>query len=164
MVLPDPTGSYAVTLYDGQGNAGSGSFAVDPDRLLATGTSWAQFLVDYVQVEPGEDDLKAFGRDLFTALFEESSRDLHGAWKGVLGGAGQRALELTVRFGPQTEQIAALPLELLHDGQSYLFRRPGSALRRAYDEAPAKAFRAPDRPRVLFAWSLSRGSGRLLRA
>ena len=58
---------------------------------------------------------------------------------------------MTVELGPRTEELAALPLELLHDEQGYIFAHPNYTLVRLLMETTAVDFALPARPRLLFA-------------
>jgi hypothetical protein len=105
--------AFAVELLDEKGNEDSGRFAPDASRRFGRGqATWGELLDRYVKVDAAEDELIAFGKDLFKSLIEESG--LGKAWHGLQGAAGARPLRMTVEFGNRTEAVAARPLELLH--------------------------------------------------
>ncbi len=144
-------GVYNLALDDGAGHSGAGVFTLSVERPLGFGfPTWFEFLHNFVDREPSKDALALFGRDLFRAVVEELPR-LNDAWQGIAGSAGSRPLALTLELGAHTEPLAALPFELLHDAGSFVFARPGAALRRTYAELPERRFVLPSEPRVLFA-------------
>ena len=64
---------FAVHLLDEKGNEGSGSFAPEPRRHFGSQkTTWGEFLDRYVRVDAGQDDLCAFGVDLFRECIQRT--------------------------------------------------------------------------------------------
>lgn len=82
-------------------------------------------------------------------------------WQGIhsASSAARQPLALTAIFGPGTERLARLPLELLDDDAGFLFARPGSAVRRCFARMRPRAFEHPPQPRLLFAWACPPGAG-----
>ena len=156
--LYSKTDRFALHLRDGNGNECGGEFTVKPERVVeGAGFTWADFLERYVQCDVGEDELKAFGQDLFRAVIGETG--LAGTWSSIMSGAGGRPLVMAAEFSRNTEAMAELPLELIHDGVNFVFARPGFGLERIILGTPLQDFIAPARPRALFAWAQPIGSG-----
>ncbi len=142
-------GVFSLWLDDDAGHSGGGELVLALDRPLGAGfPTWSHFLQGFVEMPPSQDALVLFGRALFEEILKADR--IRDAWQGIAGRAGGRALAMTLELGPHSEDFAALPFELLHDGTGFVFARPGSALRRAYSELEKKEFKIPPEPRVLF--------------
>ena len=151
--------TYELELMDAGGKVAQGEFAIDRQRVLDgdAGQTWGSFLEKYSAAETGAAALNHFGRALFQRLFGEVDA-LRDAWQDALGATAKRVVDLTVRLGPHTEGFAGLPLELLHDGEGFVFARPGCRLRRSYRELSEREFVLPKEPRLLFAWACPPGT------
>ncbi len=145
-------------LRDASGNEGSGKLTIDPERFVkGPDMTWAELMEAFVSDSLAEHQFKAFGQDLFHAVITGSG--LGQAWSGIFGASDGLPLLMTVEFGRNTEAMAGLPLELLHDGVNFIFARPGAGLERILLETPARNFDPPDKPKLLFAWACPNGSG-----
>ncbi|MCP4692046.1 MAG: hypothetical protein GY859_28635, partial [Desulfobacterales bacterium] len=152
------TNRLVLHLRDGSGNDGGGEFTVNPGRVVkGMGFTWADFLERYVRDDAIEDEFKAFGYDLFLAIIGETG--LARAWSGVLAASDRRPLLMIAEFSRNTEAMAELPLEMLHDDANFVFARPGAGLERVLLGTPARDFIAPAEPNLLFAWACPPGAG-----
>ncbi|MGD9210510.1 MAG: CHAT domain-containing protein, partial [Desulfobacteraceae bacterium] len=152
------TNRFVLHLRDGNGNDGSGELKIDPQRMVpGTTMTWARFLERYVKDDVTEDQFTAFGRDLFGAIIGEVG--LGEVWSNIAAASQGLPLLMTVEFSRNTEVMAELPLELLHDSVNFVFARPGSGIERTLLGTPARVFTAPSIPSVLFAWACPPGSG-----
>ena len=142
---------YELSLLDSKGQLATGEFTLDEDRPLGSGT-WRNFLESYLRGDASPASLHDFGKDIYRILLTEQS-NLFDAWLDAYGAASGHPLDLTLDLHPHTEEFARLPLELLHDETGFLFARPGSQLRRTYQNIPQRAFLKPAEPRVLFVWA-----------
>ncbi len=143
-------------LDDGRGNQGTAEVDLGHLSAPSNGNGWDAFHRRYVDQDTGEVDHRSFGSQLFELLFM-GDPSIRQAWQGIQTAAEGRPLALTVTFGSQTERLARLPLELLHNEAGFLFARPGSALRRAFLHMQPKAFAYPQQPRLLLAWACPPG-------
>ncbi|MCB1765572.1 MAG: CHAT domain-containing protein, partial [Candidatus Competibacteraceae bacterium] len=146
-------------LHDNQGHQGALELDLNAVPPLPDGKTWDEFQRAYVSNDTGDAQHQAFGRHLFAALFGNAA--MRETWQGIhsASSAAGQPLALTVIFGPGTERLARLPLELLHDAAGFLFARPGSAVRRCFARMPPRAFEHPPQPRLLFAWACPPGAG-----
>ncbi len=183
---PDGTekNTFGLQLLDYRRNEGSALFILKPDRCFrsssgtgtdsSTGSSsgsssnsssdssrtWGYFLDRYLNKneDVGEEELRAFGFDLFKALISDSG--LGEAWAGIQAASGGEPILMTVELGGNTEGMASLPLELLHSSETgFLFARPGSGIQRTLLQTPSRPFTVATTPRVLFAWACPPCSG-----
>jgi tetratricopeptide (TPR) repeat protein len=151
-VGPQDGSRYHVTLRSSAVVGEKQSLAAGPLEIGdAERQKWKQFLKVYRKaVGNGEDALIQFGHERFTDLLETTG--LIAAWSELRKGGGP--LHLTLAFGEETEELAGLPFELLHDGHSYLFAQEDYRLVRSLVPTPvAAAFALPPRPRLVFAWA-----------
>jgi len=146
-------------LHDNQGHQGALELDLNAVPPLPDGKTWDEFQRAYVSNDTGDAQHQAFGRHLFATLFGNAA--MWETWQGIhsASSAAGQPLALTVIFGPGTERLARLPLELLHDAAGFLFARPGSAVRRCFARMPPRAFEHPPQPRLLFAWACPPGAG-----
>src|SRR2546429_8727245 len=105
VVRPDRTQpSYTLTLRSAGCGPGVGKIDVTPEHRQ----QWQAFLDSYVQgVAPGDGELTRFGKGLFTDWIGASG--LGTAWAVLRESSSQRAIHLTVEFGPATAELAPLP-------------------------------------------------------
>ena len=150
---------FPVHLMDLKGHEGAGKFTLDLQRTygITPTQTWGSFLERYIKLDVTDDEIVAFSVDLFQALIRDSG--LGASWREIQSAAGQGHLLLTVEFSADTEPIAALPLELLHDNENFVFARPGSGIQRALLKTPARHFISKPNLRVLFAWACPAFSG-----
>lgn len=152
------TNRFVLHLRDACGSDDSGEFTMSSQRIVpGAGMTWTQFLEGYIQDDVTEDQFKAFGQDLFHMIIGESG--LGAVWSGIEAASQNLPLQMTVEFSRNTEAMAELPLELLHDSVNFVFARPGTGIERTLLGTPARAFKIPPTPKVLFAWACPPDSG-----
>ncbi|MEH6875704.1 MAG: CHAT domain-containing protein, partial [Candidatus Competibacter sp.] len=148
-----------LVLRDNHGHQGALELDLNVVPPLPDGKTWDEFQRAYVGNDTGDAQHQAFGRHLFAAL--SGNAEMRETWQGIhsASSAAGQPLALTAIFGPGTERLARLPLELLHDDAGFLFARPDSAVRRCFARMPPRAFEYPPQPRLLFAWACPPGAG-----
>lgn len=118
------------------------------------GATWGEALAIYARYpdEVPASLLREVGRELHRALFEgpRSAR----SWGAILQAASGRPLHLRVLLGPDTALFERLPLELLHDGETFLLRRPGYDLCWVVEEIAPRQARAEPPRSILIACAL----------
>lgn len=142
-----------VSLQDAEGAAGGQLVEIpwEEPKRISGGMSWREFLEHYVVRGTAGEDHRGFGRDLFSVLFGGGS--LREAWLRISGTAHTRPIDLAIEFGTQTEDLFALPFELLHDEEGFVFARHGSGVRRRLAIAPPAPDRGAPLHRALLVWS-----------
>ncbi|MBF0423959.1 MAG: CHAT domain-containing protein [Magnetococcales bacterium] len=141
-------------LLDQHGHGGSGWV-----ELTTFLQEWKPFLDHYIVLNGGYVECQKFGRALFALLFPQGS-ELLAAWRAIEAARGRdHPVHMTISFGPLTEALAGLPLELLHDESGFVFARPNHALDRAFTQLePASTdWRLSSSSQVLFVWACPTG-------
>ncbi|MDS4031431.1 MAG: hypothetical protein RKO66_15370 [Candidatus Contendobacter sp.] len=152
-----------LVLRDNHGHQGALELDLNVVPPLPDGKTWDEFQRAYASNDTGDAQHQAFGRHLFAALSGNAA--MRETWQGIhsASSAAGQPLALTAIFGPGTERLARLPLELLHDDAGFLFARPDSAVRRCFAHAAARV-RIPAVTPTAVRLGLPAGRGRSVRS
>ncbi len=155
-------GRYEATLSSASmsllGNAGGGDIWLRAEaKIPELGLGLAEFHRAFLEGRvDGISDGLAFGRWLYTQLFEESPK-LLGLWGRIRQEQGTRPLRLELVLPQRTDgsgvPVEDLPFELLADVEGPLFRRHGWTLVRCYDRHTARDYEVQRGSRALLAWA-----------
>lgn len=137
-----------------------------PDAVLGdTGITVEAFLQDWIAGRSISDGLaRLYGAELYRCIFQVHGSNLEARWTDALQAASGRGLHLILRLSNEDrratwrgQRVDALPFELLHDGQRFLFRQRGWNVLRRLEELSARAYardmRQPRPPRIQVAWA-----------